>query len=428
MEPTSSSVILQRVFGSSFCSRSPLAFGRFLFFYCRCCFPLAYCSYMTHSKSSAHPYIFSLFLFIFLYSITRTNLGPHKAVCLTIPIIFLVTSFVVDYVLFAEAGLEAFDYKTAYASSVPPEGYDPETYDPATDPLAGVGAGTGFVFIFCSLANFMAFFMSWFYMYDTARSEWQALQNAGAEGAQGALPPSMSYPSDVIPSATDSAGVGHAAVPNNAALLEEGANASHLYGDIVGEDLDAPKTVQDRVADRDKVRLMKSFFYAVSFYLIMAMVVFFLPIFVPMTVDAALLVFYDALLWIFLAGLLIVFRMRESNQFLMIGEDGEGNFETTTELGVLYRREDTAQNTGNTQTGGTGGVGSTSGMSGGGGTSARYTLGDDDDEEIAAGGVEDSHPYSSRPGGGIMKGSSGNVNASAASQGVVVQPLPIPQS
>jgi hypothetical protein len=340
---------------------------------------------------------------------------------------------VVDYVLFAEAGLQAFDYKTAYASSVPPEGYDPETYDPATDPLSGVGAGTGFVFIFCSLANFMAFFMSWFYMYDTARSEWQALQNAGAEGAQGALPPSMSYPSDVIPSATDSAGVGHAAVPNNAALLEEGANASHLYGDIVGEDLDAPKTVQDRVADRDKVRLMKNFFYAVSVYLIMAMIVFFLPMFVPMTVDAALLVAYDALLWVFLTGLLIVFRMRESNQFLMIGEDGDGNFETTTELGVLYRRDENRSNNN---------VNSTRNMTSGGGggqAAARYTLGDDDDdEEIAVGGVEDHHPYSTSGGGGgtmsnrsnIMgiNRSSGNMNASAASHGVVVQPLPSPHS
>lgn len=64
-----------------------------------------------------------------------------------------------DYVLFAQAGLEAFDYKTAYASSVPPEGYDPATYDPATDPLSGVEGTTGFVFIFCSLANFMSFFM-----------------------------------------------------------------------------------------------------------------------------------------------------------------------------------------------------------------------------------------------------------------------------
>jgi len=256
-------------------------------------------------------------------------------------------------------------------------------------------------------------------MYDTARSEWVALQNAGAEGAQGNLPPNMSYPSDVIPSATDSAGVGHAAVPNNAALLEEGANASHLYGDIVGEDLDAPKTVQDRVADRDKVRLMKNFFYAVSVYLVMAMVVFFVPMFVPTAVDAALLVAYDAVLWIFLAGLLFVFRLRESNQFLMIGEDGDGEYETTTELGVLYRRdEDENIAAGNAATGGGANASAP----------ARYTLNgdDDDDGEIAAGGVDD-HPYPSKPQANSIKGSgSGIVNASAASHGVVVQPLPSP--
>ena len=42
--------------------------------------------------------------------------------------------------------------------------------------------------------------------------------------------------------------VGHTEVPRNAAavLLEEGANASHLYGDVHADDLDAPKTVQVR--------------------------------------------------------------------------------------------------------------------------------------------------------------------------------------
>lgn len=249
-------------------------------------------------------------------------------------------------------------------------------------------------------------------MYDTARSEWQALANAGAEGAQGALPPSLSYPSDVLPTAGDSAGVGHSAVPNNAALLEEGQNESHLYGDIVGEDLDAPKTVQDRVADRDKIRLMKNFLFAVSLYLCMAMVVFFVPMFVPMAVDAALLVAYDAILWAFLAGLLVVFRLRDTNQFLLIGEEGEEGFETTTELGVLYRdAEEEAQEEQRREA-----------------VPPRYTL-DDEDGEIGAVDVS----YVNRTmgsNGGRRNSRSGNmnINASAAAQGVVVQPLPSPQT
>ena len=250
-------------------------------------------------------------------------------------------------------------------------------------------------------------------MYDTARSEWQALANAGAEGAQVGLPPSLSYPSDAIPSAADSSGVGHAAVPNNAALLEEGQNESHLYGDIVGEDLDAPKTVQDRVADRDKVRLMKNFFFAVSLYLCMAMVVFFVPMFVPQAVDAALLVAYDSLLWLFLAGLLIVFRLRDANQFLLIGEDGEGGFETTTELGVLYRDDEDEDDEDGVHTRQ-------------GAVPPRYTL-DDDDGEIGA--VDVSYVNRTATGGSQRNRSGGmNVNASAAAQGVVVQPLPSPQS
>lgn len=62
---------------------------------------------------------------------------------------------VVDYVLFASSGLDAFNYKSAYASSVPP---DDQEYDPTLDPLV-VDGGTGFIFIFCIMANSMAFFM-----------------------------------------------------------------------------------------------------------------------------------------------------------------------------------------------------------------------------------------------------------------------------
>lgn len=392
-------------------------------------------------------------------SITRPDLGPHKTVCIVIPTIFLVTSFVVDYVLFAQAGLKAFDYKTAYASSVPPDGYDPDTYDPSTDPLATVQPVTGFVFVFCSLANFLSFFMSWFYMYDTARAEWQSLQNAGAEGAQGALPPSLSYPSDVVPSGADSRGLGHAAVPTNSALLEEGDNASHLYGDVVGEDLDAPKTVQDRVADRDKVRLMKHFFIAVSMYLILAVLVFFLPLFVPMAVDAALLMVYDAILFAFLTGLLVVFRMRDTNQFLLLGEDGEGAPETTTELGVLYR-DDEEQGGGFVSRGGGGGSSRypsvpVTGVVVGAPTAsanvqqpplpppqqqqqqqqAKYTLGDDDEDDDGY-RDRDEDPYEEIEAAvppprqqqqhQQHSASSASINSHAASQGVVVQPLPSP--
>lgn len=312
------------------------------------------------------------------------------------------TSFVVDYILFAQVGLDAFNYKNTYASSAPP---DPEEYDPATDPLVMEGT-SGFLFVFCIMANSMAFFMSWFYMYDTARSEWQTLQDAGADPSD---PPR--FPTAGLPASSAADGVGHSAMPGNLMLLEEGANASHLYGDVVVDDLDAPKTVQDRIADRDKARLMKHFFLAVSIYIITAVVVFFVPIFVPMAVDAALLVLYDTILWIFSAGLLFVFRMRASNQFLLLTEDGVAGGETTTELGVMYHEDDNEGMNGSKRI--------RRGVARGWApepapVAARYTLG----EEEAGDGIYGGATPRSRLEDG------GEVNASAALHGVVIRPLP----
>ena len=218
-------------------------------------------------------------------------------------------------------------------------------------------------------------------MYDTARMEHEAL-SAPKEGEPGFAAAAAAA---AAPDASDAEGVGHRAVPAANVLLEEGQNASHLYGDVTADDLDAPKTVQERLADRDKARLMRSFYYAVCFYLAAAMLVFFLPSIVPN--GGALMIFLDCLLWVFAAALLVVFRMRESNQFLLLDEEGAGNMETSTELGMLQPREEAA----------------------GGGRlpqlkpfPARFTLGDEEE------------------GGG---GGAGGVNASAAAQGVVIRPV-----
>ena len=46
-------------------------------------------------------------------------------------------------------------------------------------------------------------------------------------------------------------------------------------------DLDAPKTFQDKVDEREKLRLIRLFFYGVCGYLIATIAVVFLPLFVP---------------------------------------------------------------------------------------------------------------------------------------------------
>lgn len=390
------------------------------------------------------------------FCITRSSLGPHKTVCVSIPLIFFVTSLIADFLLFSQAGLDAFEYKSAASSSVPPDDVvdDYGYYDPEEDPLAGMSPNSSLLFIFATLANTMAFFMAWFYIYDTARSEWQTLQTSAVESGA-ALPPHGNTMAAVIGGGASAhvyggsagggvdaesgrkgrsleengrestSGVGHSAIPHNAALLEEGENASHLYGDVLGEDLDAPKTVQDRIADRDKVRLMKNFFVAVSAYIMLSLVVFFVPLFVPSAVDAAILIVYDTLLWIFQAGLLVVFRLRNSNQFLLLSEDAAA--ETTTELGVLYHREDDE----GTFTGGSGRKSSKSAAAVGGdegvslswerrrrgaseGVGApRFTL-DDEDQEM---GME-------KDGEGRRRRSDDEWNSNGAGHGVVVRPIP----
>ena len=355
------------------------------------------------------------------------------------------TSLIADFLLFSQAGLDAFEYKSAASSSVPPEevGEDGEYYyDTEDDPLSGMSPNSTLLFIFATLANTMAFFMAWFYIYDTARSEWQALQNAGA-ATGGSLPtdsaiaamavgshgPGMySMYGDVLPAKgrENEHGIGHSTVPYDASLLEEGENASHMYGDIVSEDLDAPKSVQDRIADRDKVRLMKNFFIAVSIYILLSLLVFFVPIFVSSAVDAALLILYDSLLWVFLAGLLVVFRLRNSNQFILLTEDG--GVETTTELGVLYHNDDDEDKIGrkieNRQRnlgpiGHTNSTGSSSSHQAMGPTppiAPKFTLDDIEEEE------ELSEPSNHSKKG--KKRSSNDVNSSAEQHGVVVRPIP----
>lgn len=81
------------------------------------------------------------------HSITRNDLGPHKSVVITIPLIFFITSLVVDYVLYAARGFDAFNTDTAY---------DPSTAEPGEE---DVGAFTGLVFFICIVANMMAFML-----------------------------------------------------------------------------------------------------------------------------------------------------------------------------------------------------------------------------------------------------------------------------
>lgn len=274
-----------------------------------------------------------------------------------------------------------------------------------------VSAGTGLIFFICIMANMMAFILAWFYIFETVQKERERLEGGvGAglapeeeqqESAHAAAP---GYPPPTLPVSRDT--VGHAAIPTQV-LLDQGANASHLYGATDDVDADEPKTVQDRIENRDKLRLIRTFFYGVSAYVIATLIVIFLPVFVPAIVDRVILALQNALLFIFMAALLWTFRMRNSNAYLVLN-DAVG-LETTTELGVLSSDPDPKPRS-KPVGGGVYGTASASHNA--------FTLDDeeDDDEEAAL--------AARRSGGRSQSLGPVNLNLSAARQGVVVKDLP----
>lgn len=76
--------------------------------------------------------------------------------------------------------------------------------------------------------------------------------------------------------------------------------------------------------DREKLRLISAFSWGVSAYVIASVAVIVLPAFVPSVVDFVIVLLQNAVLWVFVAALLVVFRMREGNQYLNLVEaDGD---------------------------------------------------------------------------------------------------------
>ena len=236
----------------------------------------------------------------------------------------------------------------------------------------------------------MTYLLSWFYIFDTITQERQILEGLkdpiasgldpsarrGATGGSGYEGEGERGFTDITTTTTTTpppgaAAVGHVALPPGgdvSMLLEPGSNASHLYGDVIAEDLDAHKTVADRVADKEKANLLQRFFIGVCAYVIASMASFLLPLFLPSVVDRTILAIQNVILWCFMAALLWTFKMREGNQYLALVEadnadtalvddddddlnEDEDERAHTMEMGILYRGptshlDDTTNNSG----------------------------------------------------------------------------------
>lgn len=356
------------------------------------------------------------------YCISRTSLGPHKPVVVAIPVVYLLTALVVDYVLYWIRGFDAFTDQTTYYDQVP------------EDAAEKVGGTTGFVYLICLLANTMAMLLAWFFIFDTIQKEKDILEqgypdvSAVGPGAPGAAPGPAPFGSRELPvSVGGAAGTGEGTVGGQAVLLQDdGGNMSHLYVDVVEADLDAPKTFQDKVYDREKLRLVRRFFYGVCAYLTATIAVIFLPLFVPSVIDRTILILQNLVLWGFLGMLLWTFRMRQGSPYLLMDEDAPetgGLVDApTTELGMMghhdsddgacdeeagRRRQQGAHNSS--------------------GNSARFTL--DDEDEHSPRQLPGRAPPGSSGGKGAARRHQPRVNVggdAAQQAGVVVESLPTP--
>ncbi|PSC76093.1 hypothetical protein C2E20_0258 [Micractinium conductrix] len=325
------------------------------------------------------------------FCITRESLGQHKPVVIAIPIIYLVTSLVVDYVLWWIRGFDAFTDQPVYYSAVP------------EDAAEKVGGTTGFMYLICLLANTMSMLLAWFFIFDTIQKEKDILEQGHHDVS--ALPGGA--PAAGGPAGAAGAG-GEGTVGGQAVLLEGPGADSHLYVDVVEVDLDAPKTFQDKVENREKLRLIRRFFFGVCAYLIATIAVIFLPLFVPTVVDRTILVLQNVVLWLFLAALLWTFRMRQGSPYLLVDEAGGMAEGASTELGVMGQEGDDEED-------GRHGAAAWA--------AARFTLSDEHEEE--------ERPGRSTGAGGSGGGAAGSgrqptLNVDAAQHGVLVEALPTP--
>ncbi len=260
--------------------------------------------YLLTSDMAESAWIFTLLAISAGWCIIRTDFGEHKMVCVTIPSIFLISSIVIDFILVWSKG-DILSVEKAY------DEVDPQDYDPSTDPLQDMSADTGLVFVLCTVINSMLWMLAWFYLFDTAKQEWDQLKESVS---------------------------GQDSEENLDAARRMEEEDITVYTSVQGRDNDM-KTVQETVSDREKLTIMKRFFVGVSVYIVASILVFFLPVFLPSIVNAVMLGLYDVLLLAFVAALMWIFRLRQSNQFVPLSssESMQGAFSYTydTELGVV---------------------------------------------------------------------------------------------
>mmetsp|Transcript_2103 Transcript_2103/g.6270 ORF Transcript_2103/g.6270 Transcript_2103/m.6270 type:complete len:441 (+) Transcript_2103:233-1555(+) len=265
------------------------------------------------------------------FCITREDLGPYKNKIITIPSVYVVTVLIIDYTMYQFQGVSAFnvvDMGSGGGASI----------------TSDISEFQRTLLVVCAFVNLFVLILAIVYVFDTVAKERQMLeepeQDVYGDAESGVrVPPSMPQ----APGSTD-AGTGHAVVPPMEAQ-DNGGAMPNTYGEVTVEDLDGPKTVEEKVARQAKIRVFKQFSAGVVAYVTTTLAVIILPIFVSPdagtseTAVKVVLVLQNLVFLIFMASLAWIFRLRGDSPYLVVGEEeGEGQGDDnnmTTELGVL---------------------------------------------------------------------------------------------
>lgn len=287
------------------------------------------------------------------FSISRPDLGPHRAKVVAVPLVYFTTALVVDL--------------TEEVAAI--KGVDVDA--------GGMTASAALIFNGCQIAALVALLLAWVFIFDVSARERDALVRSG-EGIVGAR--------DGGAEAGAGAGSGghRVTLPPEvaAAAAERGSDLTDVYAPMATDaSADEGKSAADVVESAAKLSMLRRFIAGVTAYVAVRAAAILVPLIVltnPGDADAAVtavLLTEDAARWLFLAALAWIFRPRPDSPYLMVGEAGGG--EVTTELGVVAPRGGGAAAT---RAPLFAGARSDAPAPGGGPVDARFALGDSDSD------------------------------------------------
>ncbi|GBF90051.1 hypothetical protein Rsub_02759 [Raphidocelis subcapitata] len=271
-----------------------------------------YLAHIPFSEAAEASFLGLLLLLASGFSITRADMGAHKAKVYGIPAVILVTGIVTDVIYFQFTDSTSDD----------------------VDFLA-MAPWEGSLWFVCTLLNVACLILAWVYAFDIIGQETEALESQEAANNRTDAPAGSS--------AAAAAAAPHEAAANefDEALGREGitvykqlggAGAGLSAAHVAGADPEEAefRTVADRINFEIKKKLYKRFSFGVGAYLLATIGALLLPVYMNVLVQGLIVFLQFVVQWAFMAALVWIFRPVEDSPYLMVGTSAEH----AAELGV----------------------------------------------------------------------------------------------